>query len=59
MDNIFWDEHFKGKAKGGYYIRNDLFKFFRKLKEAGEAPVGIRVQDDWNLEVIVEEKDEQ
>jgi hypothetical protein len=40
-------------------VRNDLFKFFTKLKEKGKRPVGIAVGDDWNLEVIVAEMAEE
>ena len=56
MKEIFWKDDFKGEAQGGYYIRNDLFKFFGKLKENNLNPVGIAIDDDWNLEVIVEKK---
>jgi len=59
---IFWDESYKGKAKGGYFVRNDLFKFFRRLKESGLQPVGINVDDNYNLEIIVaydEEEDDE
>jgi len=52
---IFWVDKFEGSAKGGYFIRNNLFEFFKKLRESNLEPVGIRVQDDWNLEVIVRE----
>lgn len=52
---IFWVDGFRGKAKGGFFIRNDLFKFLKKLKDSGETVVGIKIDDDWNLEVIVKE----
>ena len=55
-ENIFWLENWEGKAKGGYFIRNNLFEFFGRLKESGEKPVGIKIEDDWNMEIIVEEK---
>lgn len=51
--DVFFKD-FEGMAQGGYYVRNDLFKFLRKLREAGKNPVGIVVSDDWNLEVLVE-----
>ena len=57
MDNIYWVNNFKGKAKGGYFVRNDLFKFFQKLKEKGLNPVGIKIEDDWNLEIIISEEE--
>ena len=50
----FWDDDFKGKAQGGYFVRNDLHLFFKKLRESGQKPVGIKVDDSFNLEVIVE-----
>ena len=48
---------FDGIAQGGYFVRNDLFKFFRTLKESGKIPVGIKVTDDFNMEIIVAEKE--
>ena len=56
-DKIFWEAGFNGNAVGGFFIRNNLFKFFEKLKENGLHPVGIRVEDGWNLEVIVEKNE--
>ena len=53
-EDIFWLDGFEGEVQGGYFIRNDLFKFFRKLKEAGKKPVGIKVDDIFNMEIIVE-----
>lgn len=44
------------KARGGYFIRNNLKEFFSKLIENGLEPVGIIVDlDSLNLEVIVKE----
>jgi len=53
MKTTFWKEDFAGSAEGGYFIRNDLFKFFKRLREAGKEPVGIAIDDDWNMEIIV------
>ena len=53
MDEVFWLDNFEGNAQGGYFIRNDLFKFFQKLKESGKKPVGIKVDDNYNMEIIV------
>ena len=39
-------------GQGGFFVRNDLFKAFRKLRADGEEPIGIRVDDSWNLEII-------
>lgn len=49
----FWDDDFKGNARGGFFVRNDLHKFLQKLRDAGHEPVGIKVDDSFNLEVIV------
>ena len=44
------------KARGGYFIRNDLKAFFNQLIENGLEPVGIIVDlDSLSLEVIVKE----
>ena len=29
----FWLDNWEGTAKGGIFIRNDLFKFMKTLKE--------------------------
>lgn len=52
-----WKDGFEGEAQGGYFIRNDLFKFIQKLRDSGLEPVGIKIEDDWNLEVIVAAKE--
>ena len=56
---VFWVDDFRGIAKGGYYIRNDLFKFFNELKDSGKNPVGIVLHNDYNLEVIIEGKEDE
>ena len=55
-DEIFWLDKWEGAAKGGYFIRNDLFKFLDWLKESGLKPVGVVCDGTWNLEIIIEEK---
>jgi len=50
---IFFEQGFQGNAEGIYFIRNDLFKFFRKLRTSGLEPVGIKINDDWNMEIMV------
>jgi len=52
-DTIFWVDGFDGAVEGGYYIRNDLFKFFTKLRDSGKTPVGIRIDDSYNMEIII------
>lgn len=56
--DIFWLNEWEGRAKGGYFVRNDLSKFFEKLRGAGLKPVGISVDESLNLEVIVESPEE-
>ena len=51
-----WKDGVDGVVQGGFFIRNDLFKFLRKLRESGYEPVGIKIEDDWNLEVRVKAK---
>lgn len=44
------------KARGGYFIRNNLKEFFGKLIDSGLEPVGLIVDlESFNLEVIVKE----
>jgi ABC-type Fe3+-citrate transport system substrate-binding protein len=53
MEHIFWkDGDFE--ARGGIFVRSELRNFFDKLKESGLNPVGIKIDDTLNLEVIVE-----
>ena len=54
-NNVFWLDKWEGGAKGGFFVRNDLKDFFIKLKNRGIKPVGIKVDDSYNLEVIVDE----
>ena len=53
-EKTFWLDGFEGNAKGGYFLRNDLIKFFEKLEAKGIKPVGIKYDGTWNLEIIVE-----
>jgi len=55
---LIWRDGFEGKAKGGCYVRNDLFKFFSSLRGSGHVPVGIIISDGWNLEVLLEDNGE-
>lgn len=57
-DLMLWADGFEGPAKGGYFIRNDLFKFIKMLRDSGLEPVGLKIEDGWNLEVIVKVKEE-
>jgi hypothetical protein len=50
---LFWVDG-DYEAQGGYFIRNDLKKFFEKLIATGKEPVGIKIDmKSLNLEVIV------
>jgi hypothetical protein len=61
MDNenedklFFWiDSKEDYIAEGGYFVRNELKDFFKKLKEQGKVPVGIMVDmNSYNMEIIV------
>ena len=55
---VFWLDGFEGKASGGYFVKNDLKEFFKVLKDTGKKPVGIKVDDSYNMEIIVEDLDE-
>jgi hypothetical protein len=56
-EQLFWLEHWEGKAKGGFFVRNDLKKFVEKLEASGYKLVGLKYDGTYNLECIVEEKD--
>ena len=58
-EKTFWLVGFSGEAQGGYFIRNDLFKFFDKLKSQGLDPVGIKYDGTWNLEIIIKTNDDE
>jgi len=50
----FWLDGFEGSTVGGYFIRNPLKEFFKTLEDKGLKPVGIVVDDSYNMEIIVE-----
>lgn len=52
---IFWLDGYEGKAKGGYFYRNDLFRAFEKFEDNGLKIVGIKIGDGWNIELICED----
>ena len=56
FDKIYWLEDWKGKAQGGFYYRDDFFKAIKKFEqEFKKKVVGIRIEDGWNIEFIVED----
>jgi len=52
--DIFWRDGDFGDCVGGFYIKNNLKKFIDKCKETGLNPVGIKIEDDGVVEVIVQ-----
>jgi len=56
-EDIFWLDKWNGNAIGGFFVRNDLFKFFEKCEKAGLKIVGIKKPNDWNLEIICEKNE--
>ena len=56
-EEIFWLDGFKGNAKSGYYVRNPLFEFIEKCEKQGFKIVGIKKPTDWNMEIIIEQKE--
>ena len=58
-DKIFWLEDFTdGKAVGGIFVRNTLKEFIKRLEDNGKKVVGIKIDDTFNLEVIIEAEKE-
>ena len=58
MNKMMWVDKFEGKAKGGYFYRTrmgkDIAEFERKFKV---TVVGVVVDDSWNAEFIIKEKE--
>ena len=53
-EKIFWLEEFtEGAATGGFFVRNTLKEFIKKLEDDGKEVVGIKIDDTFNLEVII------
>ena len=50
---IFWLDKYEGKCKGGYFCRNELFKFFEMCKKNNLKVVGIVKPKDWDVEFIL------
>ena len=58
-EKIFWLEEFtEGAATGGFFVRNTLKEFIKRLEDEGKEVVGIKVDDTFNLEVIVKTENE-
>jgi len=52
--DIFWKDGDFGECVGGFYIKNNLKEFIDKCKETGLNPVGLKVDEDGIVEVIVQ-----
>jgi hypothetical protein len=53
MEHIFFKDG-EYEAVGGFFIRNNLKEFFKILTDKGLNPIGLRIDESLNLEVIVE-----
>lgn len=59
VEKIFWLQEFtEGKAEGGFFVRNTLKEFIKKLENDGKEVVGIKIDDTFNLEVIIKSENE-
>ena len=53
-EEMFWLDKWEGEAKGDYYVRSNLFEFFKKCEKNGLKVVAIKKPTDWNLCVVCE-----
>ena len=54
VERVYWKDDFGGKAKGGYFFRNELRDHIKKVEEeTGLNVVGIKYDETYNLELIV------
>lgn len=56
-EDIFWLDKFEGTARGGLFIRNELFKFIKLCELKGMKIVGIRKPTEWNMELMFTEEE--
>lgn len=52
----FWLDKWDGVAEGGLIVRSDLNEFFKLLDDKGIKAVGLKVNNSFDLEIIVEKK---
>lgn len=53
----FWKEDELGyTAEGGFFIKSDISKFFKTLRQNGFEPVGIGINDTSTIEIFVKKK---
>lgn len=53
-ERTYWNEEYKGKCQGGFFIRSNLFELIKHFEEKGYKVIGIKVTDSFNLEFICE-----
>lgn len=53
-ENIFWRDGNWGECVGGFHFRTDLKRLVDKCKDQGLNPVGIKLDEEWGVEIIVE-----
>lgn len=55
-DRIFWRDGNWKEGVGGYIVKSSLKKVIDEIKATGENPIAIKLNDDFELEIIVEKK---
>jgi hypothetical protein len=53
QNNIFWKDGEYGECVGGFHFRTSLKQILDQIEEQGLTPVGIKINDEWDVEVIV------
>jgi len=54
QENIFWRDGNFSECVGGFHFRTSLKQILDKCTEQGLNPVGIKINDEWDIEIIVE-----
>lgn len=58
-ERTYWDETYRGKAQGGFFVRSNLFELIKQFEEKGYKVIGIKVADNWNLEFVCDVPEEE
>jgi predicted house-cleaning NTP pyrophosphatase (Maf/HAM1 superfamily) len=53
-NSIFWRDGNWGECVGGFHVKTSLKQFIDKCKETGLNVVGLKINDDSEIEIIVE-----
>jgi len=53
-ENIFWRDGNWGECIGGFHFRTSLKQLVDDAKKQGLNPVGIKLNDEWDVEIIME-----